>query len=219
MQNLCPMCFILVDPSRGQQQFKPKGSTDCQLVDSREKLTKKEQWEKWNKDRVNSKIGETIGISREQYRRGKIVLEKASPEEIEDIKKRDKTIREVYRDIRQKERQEMLKNSKLPEGKFRVLYVVPPWKNGSEPIPSSDPEAAGYFPAVTPEDLCDIPIGEICASSAVLFLWALPELLPEALKVMSTWGFEYRSIFTWAKGENAKSLKKALVVAGLPSSV
>ena len=97
--------------------------------------------------------------------------------------------------------------------------MSPPRKNGSEPIPSSDPEAAGYFPAVTAEDLCDIPIGEICASSAVLFLWAIPELLPEALKVMSTWGFEYRSIFTWAKGENAKSLKKALVVAGLPSSV
>jgi N6-adenosine-specific RNA methylase IME4 len=182
------------------QAAKKEGDNECQLVDTRRNLTQKER----NESRVDSKIGQTIGIYREQYRRGKIVLEKASPEEIQAIKENEKTIAKVYRDIRKKERQEVLKNSQLPEGKFRVLYVSPPWKNGSEPIPSSDPEAAGYFPAVTAEELCDIPIGEICASSAALFLWAISELLPKAFEVMSAWGFEYRSIFTWAKGENAK---------------
>ena len=182
------------------QQFKPKESTEWQNFATRRNLTQKEK----DEARVDAKIGQTIGISREQYRRGKKVLEKASPEEIKDIKAGNDSINKVYTKIRKKERQEVLEASHLPEGKYRVLYVAPNWKHGSEPVSSSDPDAAGYFPAVTAADLCDIPIDEICESDAALFLWAIPELLPEAFKVMSTWGFKYRSIFTWAKGESAK---------------
>ena len=37
------------------------------------------------------------------------------------------------------------------------------------------------------------------ADDAVLFLWALSALLPEALEVIAAWGFAYKSSLVWVK--------------------
>jgi len=50
-----------------------------------------------------------------------------------------------------------------------------------------------------------MPVDEIkqlavpAADNAVLFLWAVAALLPDALDVMKAWGFEYRSNIIWDK--------------------
>ena len=56
------------------QQIKPKESTETQLVESR-KETPQENRARRNRNTVQAKIGQTIGVSREQYRQGKKVLE------------------------------------------------------------------------------------------------------------------------------------------------
>ena len=66
---------------------------------------------------------------------------------IEDIKKLesgDITIGEIYKKIRKQEHQETLKEHQLPEGKYRLLYVDPPWKLGSEPVASTNPDERCY---------------------------------------------------------------------------
>ena len=37
------------------------------------------------------------------------------------------------------------------------------------------------------------------ADDAVLFLWAVNSLLPEALRVMQAWGFTYKANLVWTK--------------------
>jgi N6-adenosine-specific RNA methylase IME4 len=82
----------------------------------------------------------------------------------------------------------------LPEGPFEVIYADPPWQLGN-PDGSSAPEC--HYPTMALEEIktVDVPAGE----HAVLFLWAVSALLPEALEVIEAWGFEHKSCLVWVK--------------------
>ena len=50
-----------------------------------------------------------------------------------------------------------------------------------------------------------LPVADMAAKDAVLFMWAIDSMLPEALGVIEAWGFTFKTVgFTWAK-ENIKS--------------
>jgi N6-adenosine-specific RNA methylase IME4 len=49
------------------------------------------------------------------------------------------------------------------------------------------------------DNITALPVYEISTPHAVLYLWALPHMLPKALDVMAHWGFEYRTCMVWAK--------------------
>ena len=56
------------------------------------------------------------------------------------------------------------------------------------------------YPCVSTHDLCAMPIAPLCANDCMLFLWATHPMLPDAISVMSAWGFQYRTCaFTWVK--------------------
>src|ERR1700689_501593 len=44
-----------------------------------------------------------------------------------------------------------------------------------------------------------LPVDEIAASTAHLYLWVPNALLPDGLRVMSEWGFQYKSNIIWRK--------------------
>jgi N6-adenosine-specific RNA methylase IME4 len=47
--------------------------------------------------------------------------------------------------------------------------------------------------------ICALPVAEICASTAHLYLWVPNALMPEGLEVMRAWGFSYKSNIVWHK--------------------
>ena len=50
------------------------------------------------------------------------------------------------------------------------------------------------------EDICKLPIKSISAKDSILFLWATFPQLPAALRVISAWGFQYKTVaFLWLK--------------------
>jgi N6-adenosine-specific RNA methylase IME4 len=50
------------------------------------------------------------------------------------------------------------------------------------------------------DEICALPVREIAAPDCSLFLWATWPLLPDALRVIEAWGFEYLTIgFDWVK--------------------
>lgn len=58
--------------------------------------------------------------------------------------------------------------------------------------------AQRHYPTMSIEDICALtpPV----ADNAILLLWACWPLLPEALKVISAWGFEYKTLaWVWVK--------------------
>lgn len=77
---------------------------------------------------------------------------------------------------------------------FDVIYADPPWQYNNTP-PSADPNLR--YPTMPLADICalDVP----AAANSVLYLWATAPLLVEALTVMDTWGFTYRTGAIWDK--------------------
>ena len=91
--------------------------------------------------------------------------------------------------------------------KFNIIYADPPWsyKVWSEDKKAAQGCAKRYYSTMSIEDICSLPIGAISDKDCKLFLWATPPCLPEAISVMKSWGFEYKTIaFCWVK-TNPKS--------------
>lgn len=90
-------------------------------------------------------------------------------------------------------------DSSLPDKKYNILYVDPPW-------PYRDRAAAGKrgasFKYKTPplEWLKRLPIQNISAEDCFLFLWVTMPQLPVCFEVIKSWGFEYKTnAFVWVK--------------------
>jgi N6-adenosine-specific RNA methylase IME4 len=52
---------------------------------------------------------------------------------------------------------------------------------------------------MTDEQILALPIGEIAAQDAYCLLWVTNNHLPLGFRCLESWGFEYKSIFTWVK--------------------
>ncbi len=90
------------------------------------------------------------------------------------------------------------RNAALPTGsQYNVIYADPPWQYRN--VVSEDRRLENHYPTMSLEDICAMPVADIAAPDALLFLWATITELPGALKVMEAWGFEYRSHAVWVK--------------------
>ena len=50
------------------------------------------------------------------------------------------------------------------------------------------------------DEIKALDVGAIAHTDCVLYLWAVPPKLDEALSVMSAWGFDFRASAVWDKG-------------------
>src|SRR5262245_801748 len=95
----------------------------------------------------------------------------------------------------------------LPQGPFGAILADPPWrfKNWSMTELSKRGEkwarmkGRPTYDVLNTEEICRLPVAEVAAKDSVLFLWATFPQLPDALRVMSAWGFTYKSGGCWAK--------------------
>lgn len=56
------------------------------------------------------------------------------------------------------------------------------------------------YPVMTTEEICAIPIPDMSAKDALLYLWVTYPKYDDARTVMAAWGFEYiTKAFTWVK--------------------
>lgn len=92
------------------------------------------------------------------------------------------------------------------EGIYDLILADPPWhfQNWSADEPGMVHDrgrgANNHYPTMLTADICDLPVGDIAAPNAVLFMWACWPLLPDALQVIQAWGFEYKSLaWVWVK--------------------
>jgi N6-adenosine-specific RNA methylase IME4/ParB-like chromosome segregation protein Spo0J len=82
----------------------------------------------------------------------------------------------------------------LPGGPFELIYADPPWQLGN-PDGAHAPES--HYPTMALEEIKALPIP--AGEDAVLFLWAVSGLLPQAFEVIEAWGFECKSCLVWIK--------------------
>lgn len=95
------------------------------------------------------------------------------------------------------ERREGLQDpSKFPDNVFQVVYCDPPWQYNNSGFNSS---AEQHYPTMSMDELKAMPVKDLRAENAVMFMWATNPLLKEAIDLMETWGFEYKTNIVWVK--------------------
>jgi len=109
------------------------------------------------------------------------------------------SIADAFKNINKEKRERMHEEKRtreLPTGKYAVIYADPPWQYDN----SGFNEAAdNQYPTMPLDEICELPITDLADETTVLFLWATNPLLPEALKVLAAWGFEYKTNIAWIK--------------------
>ena len=89
--------------------------------------------------------------------------------------------------------------------KYNVILADPPWSFRAWSSKGMGRSAEQHYPTMRLEDIKALPVSDLAAGDCVLFLWATFPMLKEALEVIYTWGFTYKTVsFTWVK-ENRKS--------------
>lgn len=81
--------------------------------------------------------------------------------------------------------------------KYKVLYADPPWQYQQKNLRGA---AEHHYRTMALQDICDLNVESIAENDSVLFLWTTFSQLPDALKVIEAWGFQYKTVaFVWLK--------------------
>ncbi len=85
-------------------------------------------------------------------------------------------------------------------GGFGVICADPPWYFRAYTTVVSDRDAQRHYPVMGLAQIIAMPVKEIAAPNAHLFLWATGPCLRQAFDVIDAWGFRYSGVaFTWVK--------------------
>lgn len=83
----------------------------------------------------------------------------------------------------------------LPDGKFALVYADPPWRY--EHVETENRAIENQYPTMSLDEICALPVP--AADDSVLYLWATSPKLAEAMRVIESWGFSYRTCAVWDK--------------------
>lgn len=84
--------------------------------------------------------------------------------------------------------------------RYGAIYADPPWHFRNWSAKGTGRNAVSHYDCLDFEALSALPVGELAAEDAVLFLWAIDPLLPRAFDLIRAWGFEYKTVgFYWVK--------------------
>jgi N6-adenosine-specific RNA methylase IME4 len=83
---------------------------------------------------------------------------------------------------------------------FATIVADPPWQfvNRTGKMAPEHKRLSRYVTMTTAE-ICALPVGEIAADRAHLYLWVPNALLSDGLSVMAAWGFAYKTNIVWHK--------------------
>ncbi|MBA4783535.1 MAG: DNA methyltransferase [Rhizobiales bacterium] len=85
-------------------------------------------------------------------------------------------------------------------GGFSTILADPPWRftNRTGKV-APEHRRLDRYSTMTLDMIKALPVEDVCAKNAHLYLWVPNALLPDGLAVMEAWGFRYVSNIIWAK--------------------
>lgn len=86
----------------------------------------------------------------------------------------------------------------LPNSRYRIIYADPPWEYEDQPI-NGERAIETHYDTMPLEDIVALPVNDIIADDAAIFLWATAPNALGAFEVMSAWGFTYKTQIVWRK--------------------
>lgn len=84
--------------------------------------------------------------------------------------------------------------------KYQIIYADPPWSFKTYSKKGNGRSPSQHYKLMNKADIQKLPIENISDKNCILFLWATPPCLEEALELIKVWGFTYKTIaFNWVK--------------------
>lgn len=97
----------------------------------------------------------------------------------------------------------------LPRGHFGAILADPPWhfktynEEGRSRCPDWKPfkgSPSSHYDTMRAEDITRLPVDDLAAPDACLFLWISWPMLQDAMGLIEAWGFTYKTCaFSWLK--------------------
>jgi N6-adenosine-specific RNA methylase IME4 len=82
-------------------------------------------------------------------------------------------------------------------GGFGVILCDPPWSYSNKTTRAA---ADHNYATLTAFELQTLPVSDVAAKNCALLMWSTCPMVPDALALGKSWGFEYKTIaFWWAK--------------------
>ena len=89
----------------------------------------------------------------------------------------------------------------FPSKRYSIVYADPPWEyrqSGSKT--NSRGMAKQHYNTMKTKDICKLPVRSFCSDVCICFMWATFPNYDQALMVMASWGFTYKTAaFVWIK--------------------
>jgi hypothetical protein len=155
----------------------------CRVPDSGLE-SKKEQQDRWNENRVSSKLAKLAGVSRDKMEKYEAIKKIGSVKDILEIREGKKKINPTYDNLRRMHRVEEAKKE-FPGEDYEVVYA-----NLYE-IDKNSPNC--FKLSRTIEKINSIPVKEFTACQALALLWSPINFVDRTIDIMKTWGFKYQT--------------------------
>jgi N6-adenosine-specific RNA methylase IME4 len=84
--------------------------------------------------------------------------------------------------------------------KFSTVLADPPWRfiNRTGKM-APEHRRLSRYDTMSVEEIAALPVANIAADTAHLYMWVPNALLPDGLRVLSAWGFTYKTNLVWHK--------------------
>ena len=152
-----------------------------------------------------------FGISRKESHTYQTIAAIPAPEfekQIEEVQSNDSTVKELTvssfyntgKTIKRREEQDALREELndtvvLDTGVYDLIYCDPPWRYDFSSTSNRDIE--NHYPTMSIDDLMQMEIP--AADNCVLYMWATSPKLVEAINLINSWGFTYKTHAIWDK--------------------
>lgn len=109
-----------------------------------------------------------------------------------------KNVKDGMRKVRLADQVQAIEKMELPKGKYHVLVADPPWpytKRGAD----TTHRGTIPYPSMTIDDIKALDVASLAHEDCILWLWTTNAFMAEAYQVAERWGFDVKTILTWAK--------------------
>lgn len=84
---------------------------------------------------------------------------------------------------------------------YATIVADPPWRYARSGVQGAVDD---QYSTLSQQEIADLPVGELAADDAHLYLWVTTPKLwddPNPAAIAAAWGFTYKTLITWVKGE------------------
>ncbi|PSM17745.1 MT-A70 family methyltransferase [Nitratireductor sp. StC3] len=83
---------------------------------------------------------------------------------------------------------------------YQTVLADPPWRftNRTGKV-APEHRRLSRYETMTTDEICALPVQALTVEPTHLYLWVPNALLPDGLRVLAAWGFEYKANLVWHK--------------------